>query len=162
MALAEVRRKMVRLGTAATAVIAAFICASAAHADRIAFVVPSAVIYPGQVVGDTALLEKTFTIRPEAAQQYALSPDQVAGKIARRTLLPGKPILINALSEPSLVQRGVPAPLVYTAGGLTITAMGTPLQAGSAGDFIKVRNVDSGLIVSGTVMADGRIRVGMQ
>ncbi|WP_082766337.1 flagellar basal body P-ring formation chaperone FlgA [Paramesorhizobium deserti] len=141
---------------------AALACIPAAHADRIAFVVPSAVVYPGQVVSDTALLEKQFTAKPEIAGQYALTPDQVVGKIARRTLLPGKPILIGALGEPSLVQRGVPAPLVYTAGELTITAMGTPLQAGSAGDFIKVRNVDSGLVVSGTIMADGRIRVGMQ
>ncbi|GGA98115.1 flagella basal body P-ring formation protein FlgA [Brucella endophytica] len=134
----------------------------AAHADRISFVVPSAVIYPGQTVGDTALLEKTFTIRAEAAQQYAQTPEQVTGKIARRTLLPGKPILIGAVSEPSLVKRGVPAPLVYTAGGLTITAMGTPLEPGSAGDFIKARNIDSGLVVSGTVLSDGRIQVGMQ
>ncbi|WP_245419700.1 flagellar basal body P-ring formation chaperone FlgA [Phyllobacterium salinisoli] len=153
---------MARLWTAALAGIAAFAFAPAALADRISFVVPSAVIYPGQTVGDTALLEKQFTIRAEAAGQYALTPDQVTGKIARRTLLPGKPILIGALGEPSLVKRGVPAPLVYTAGGLTITAMGTPLEPGSAGDFVKVRNIDSGLIVSGTVQADGKIQVGMQ
>ncbi|WP_420961655.1 flagellar basal body P-ring formation chaperone FlgA [Brucella sp. IR073] len=133
-----------------------------AHADRISFVVPSTVIYPGQTVGDTALLQKTFTIRAEAAQQYAQTPEQVTGKVARRTLLPGKPILIGAVSEPSLVKRGVPAPLVYTAGGLTITAMGAPLEPGAAGDFIKVRNIDSGLVVSGTVLSDGRIQVGMQ
>ncbi len=40
--------------------------------------------------------------------------------------------------------------------------MGTPLESGAAGDFIKVRNVDSGIIVSGTVLANGRIQVGMQ
>ncbi|PRD42674.1 flagella basal body P-ring formation protein FlgA [Phyllobacterium phragmitis] len=153
---------MARLRTAALAGIAVFACASAAHADRISFVVPSAVIYPGQIVSDTALLEKRFIAKPDIAGQYALTSDQVTGKIARRTLLPGKPILIAALGEPSLVKRGVPAPLVYTAGGLTITAMGTPLEPGSAGDFIKVRNADSGLIVSGTILADGKIQVGMQ
>jgi flagellar basal body P-ring formation protein FlgA len=146
----------------AMATIAIFAATPTAHADRISFVVPSAVIYPGQTVGDTALLEKTFTIRAEAAQQYARTPDQVTGKIARRTLLPGKPILIGAVSDPSLVKRGVPAPIVYTAGGLTISAMGTPLEPGSAGDFVKVRNIDSGVVVSGTVLADGKIQVGMQ
>jgi flagella basal body P-ring formation protein FlgA len=34
------------------------------------------------------------------------------------------------------------------------------LQPGAAGDLVKVRNVDSGKIFSGTVMADGTIRVG--
>ena len=154
--------KMASLRAAAFAGIAALAFALPAHADRISFVVPSAVIYPGQIVGDTALLEKQFSIRADAAGQYALTPDQVTGKIARRTLLPGKPILIGALGEPSLVKRGVPAPLVYTAGGLTISAMGTPLEAGSAGDFVKARNMDSGLVVSGTVLVDGKIQVGMQ
>lgn len=136
--------------------------AGAGAADRIAFVVPSATVYPGQIVSDTALLEKQFFINAPAASQYVLSLDQAAGKVARKTLLPGKPILVSALGEPSLVTRGVPAPLVFTAGTLTITAMGTPLESGAAGDFIKVRNVDSGIIVSGTVLADGRIQVGMQ
>lgn len=95
-------------------------------------------------------------------RQYVLSLDQAVGKVARKTLLPGKPILVSALGEPSLVTRGIPAPLVFTAGTLTITAMGTPLESGVAGDFIKVRNVDSGIIVSGTVLANGRIQVGMQ
>ncbi|WP_425373553.1 flagellar basal body P-ring formation chaperone FlgA [Phyllobacterium leguminum] len=150
------------IATLAIATITLLSLIPAAHADRISFVVPSAIIYPGQTVGDTALLEKPFTIRAEAAGQYARTPDQVAGKVARRTLLPGKPILINAVTEPSLVKRGVPAPLVYAAGGLTITAMGTPLEPGSAGDFIKARNIDSGLVVSGTVLSDGSIQVGMQ
>lgn len=131
-------------------------------ADRIAFVVPSATVYPGQIVSDTALLEKQFFISAPAASQYVLSQDQATGKVARKTLLPGKPILVSALGEPSLVKRGVPAPLVFTSGTLVITAMGTPLESGAAGDFIKIRNIDSGIIVSGTVLADGRIQVGMQ
>ena len=34
------------------------------------------------------------------------------------------------------------------------------LQPGAAGDLVKVRNIDSGKILSGTVMADGTVRVG--
>jgi len=34
------------------------------------------------------------------------------------------------------------------------------LQPGAAGDFVRVRNIDSGKVFSGTVMADGTIRVG--
>ncbi|TIO47611.1 MAG: flagella basal body P-ring formation protein FlgA, partial [Mesorhizobium sp.] len=45
-------------------------------------------------------------------------------------------------------------------GALTISAAGVTLQPGAAGDLIKIRNVDSGKIISGTVMADGTIRVG--
>ncbi len=136
--------------------------AFAAYADRIAFLVPSQIIYPGEIIGGTGLHEKYFTIRASAAGQYVLSSQQLVGKVARRTLLPGQPILVNALNEPDLVERGVPVALVYSTGTLVITAKGSPMEAGHAGDFIKVRNMDSGIIVSGTVLADGSIQVGMQ
>ncbi|TIS61702.1 MAG: hypothetical protein E5W93_06825, partial [Mesorhizobium sp.] len=37
---------------------------------------------------------------------------------------------------------------------------GVTLQPRAAGDLIKVRNIDSGKIISGIVMADGTIKVG--
>lgn len=135
---------------------------AAQAAERMAFFVPSVTVYPGQVLSDVSLVEKQFYISPPAAKQYVLSPEQVTGKVARRTLISGKPILMAALSEPSMVTRGEPALMVFTSGPLTITATGTPLESGAVGDFIRVRNADSGLIVSGTVLADGRIQVGMQ
>ncbi|RUY13900.1 flagella basal body P-ring formation protein FlgA, partial [Mesorhizobium sp. M7A.F.Ca.CA.001.13.2.1] len=38
-------------------------------------------------------------------------------------------------------------------------ATAVTLQPGAAGDLVKVRNIDSGEILSGTVMADGTIQV---
>lgn len=146
----------------ATVLFVAFSSGSAALADRVAFIVPSAVIYPGQTIEGKGLLEKPFTIKAEFASQYAVSADQLVGKIARRTLLPGRPVLVTAVNEPHLVQRGLPASIVYKAGGLEITATGVAMEPGGIGDFIKIRNTDSGTVVSGTVLADGRIQVGMQ
>jgi flagella basal body P-ring formation protein FlgA len=136
--------------------------AFAAHADRIAFIVPSQIIYPGQTISDVGLQEKMFTIKASAAGSYAMSTQQLVGKVARRTLLPGRPILVAAVNEPDLIQRGVPVALVYNTGSLVITAKGIPMEPGHAGDLIKVRNIDSGIIVSGTVLADGTIQIGMQ
>lgn len=144
------------------ALTAALIFASAAHADRIAFIVPSQIIYPGQAIGNTSLQEKFFTIKSSAAASYVLSADQLVGKVARKTLLPGQPILVSAVNEPDLIQRGVAVPIVYDTGALVITAKGIPMEAGRSGDFVKVRNIDSGIIVTGTVLANGSIQVGMQ
>ncbi len=140
----------------------AALVAFSAQADRIAFIVPSQIIYPGQTIGSGGLQEKTFTIKASAAGNYVLSTQQLVGKVARRTLLPGQPILVTAVNEPDLIQRGVPVALVYNSDTLVITAKGIPMEPGHAGDFIKVRNLDSGIIVSGTVLADGTIQVGMQ
>ena len=49
---------------------------------------------------------------------------------------------------------------MFVAGGLTISVTAVTLEPGSAGDLVKVRNIDSGAIFSGIVMADGTVRVG--
>jgi flagella basal body P-ring formation protein FlgA len=58
-----------------------------------------------------------------------------------------------------LVKRGEPARLVFQEQGLVIVMQVEALQNGGAGSFVRVRNVDSGLVVSGRVQQDGTIRV---
>jgi flagella basal body P-ring formation protein FlgA len=59
-----------------------------------------------------------------------------------------------------LVEKGAAVEMMFVSGALTISASAVTLESGSAGDLVKVRNIDSGKILSGTVMADGSIRVG--
>jgi flagella basal body P-ring formation protein FlgA len=40
-----------------------------------------------------------------------------------------------------------------------ITAQGVALQNGGLGEIVRARNLDSGIIISGTVMQDGTLRV---
>jgi len=49
---------------------------------------------------------------------------------------------------------------VFAEGGLMISTYGSALQAGAVGDVIPVRNLESGLTVSGTIEDDGSVRVG--
>ncbi|TGQ49824.1 flagellar basal body P-ring formation protein FlgA, partial [Mesorhizobium sp. M1C.F.Ca.ET.212.01.1.1] len=56
--------------------------------------------------------------------------------------------------------QGASVQVYFTAGALTISAAGVTLEPGAAGDQIKIRNTDSGKIISGTVMTDGTIKVG--
>lgn len=122
--------------------------------------VPNRVIYPGETVDLGALREvvlKPGRIRPDTA---ATLPEELDGKVARRTLLPGRYIPAAALREAYLVEQGAAVQVLFVAGVLTISATAITLQPGSAGDVVKVRNLDSGKVLSGTVMADGTVRVG--
>ncbi len=88
------------------------------------------------------------------------SKAMLLGRVAKRTLLPGKPILPIAVDSPRLVTIGSQVKIVFDEAGLTIVAYGAALQAGAIGDLIRVRNQDSGLVVSGRMQPDGSIRVG--
>ena len=121
--------------------------------------VPRHTIHPGDEISHQDLVERKFPSR--TAQQFAVSTHrgQLVGMIARRTLLPGQPVPANAIEKQVLVRKGEPARLVFHEQGLMIIMQVEALQNGGAGNFVRVRNIDSGLVVSGRVQEDGTIRV---
>ncbi|GGD99373.1 flagella basal body P-ring formation protein FlgA [Rhizobium sp. BK591] len=121
-------------------------------------VVPTTIIYPGDILSASQLQEVEVT-NPNLAGDYAKSVSQVEGMVSKRTLLPGRTISVSALREAYTVTRGSSIRLVFTLGAMTISAAGTPLEDGSTGQVVRARNMDSGVIVSGTVLADGTVHV---
>jgi flagella basal body P-ring formation protein FlgA len=121
--------------------------------------IPNRVIYPGETIALDALKQVTLIPGKQKPDAVATRADELDGKVAKRTLLPGRYIPTNAIREAWLVEQGAAVQVYYTAGTLTISATAMMLQPGAAGDLVKVRNVDSGKILSGTVMTDGTIRV---
>ncbi|MBN9237138.1 MULTISPECIES: flagellar basal body P-ring formation chaperone FlgA [Phyllobacteriaceae] len=129
-----------------------------AFADEVVLI-PNRVIYPGETIGLAALKEVTLGAGKRKPQGVVTVAADLEGKIAKRTLLPGRYIPATALRDAWLVEQGAPVLINFVVDSLSITASAISLQPGSAGDLIKVRNVDSGKVLTGTVMADGTIRV---
>jgi flagella basal body P-ring formation protein FlgA len=121
-------------------------------------VVPTEVIYPGDVIG-SGQLEEVEVTNPNLTGDYARHISDVTGRVSKRTLLAGRTISISALRQPYAVTRGSNIRLVMSLGSMQITAAGTPLDDGAVGDIIRARNMDSGVIVNGTVLENGTIRV---
>lgn len=121
-------------------------------------VVSDRTIYPGEEILAESVRE-VDVINPNLRPGYAEVISEVVGKVTTRTLLPGRTIPVAALRDSWAVERGKSVQLIFSGKGLTITAMGTPLENAAIGDFIRVRNVETGVIISGTVMDNGSIRV---
>ena len=122
--------------------------------------IPNRVIYPGETIVPGALKEVTLVPGKQSPGAVVTKLDELDGKVAKRTLLPGRYITVNSIRDAWLVEQGAAVQVYFAAGGLTISATAVTLQSGSAGDMVKVRNIDSGKVFTGTVMADGTIRVG--
>jgi flagella basal body P-ring formation protein FlgA len=133
-------------------------CIANAQAGMGTAVVPERTIYPGEKLGPELVREVSVT-NPHLRGGYVAVTEEILGKVTTRTLLPGRTIPVGALRDAWAVERGATVPMVFNGGGLTITAVGTPLQNAAIGDFIRVRNIETGVIISGTVMGDGSIRV---
>jgi flagella basal body P-ring formation protein FlgA len=119
--------------------------------------VPAQVIYPGDKITN-AMLEDS---RDAGAPQPNVLADRadIVGKVAKRTLLPGRPIAAIAVEEARAVAMGALVSLVYQADGLDIVTTGQALQNGYAGQLVQARNLDSGIVVTGIVQPDGSIRL---
>ncbi|XOC80701.1 flagellar basal body P-ring formation chaperone FlgA [Microvirga sp. M2] len=124
--------------------------------------VPAVTIYPGDTISESMLKDRAFPENYRFRTAVVESPRVLAGKMARRTLLPGEPIPMNAVDDPKLVTRGAQTAILFEEGGLSIIGIGIPLQSGTLGETIQVKNVDSGRIITGRVQSDGRIRIGIQ
>ena len=147
-----------RAALVAPAALVGLLVADAALADARTAVVPKRIIYPGEEI-DASQLEEVEVTNPNIVKGFAETVADVSGMVSKRTLLPGRVILVSALREPFAVSRGTTVQLVFDGGAIVLRAAGTPLQDAAVGELIKVRNKDSGVIVSGTVMADGTVHV---
>ena len=130
-----------------------------AYAQEVVLI-PNRVIYPGETVEIASLKEVTLKPGKIIPPAVSIRAADIEGKVAKRTLLPGRYIPTASLREAWLVEQGAAVQITYVSGVLTISASAVTLQSGAAGDFVRVRNIDSGKVLSGVVMADGSIRVG--
>jgi flagella basal body P-ring formation protein FlgA len=131
-----------------------------ANADNLVVPMPRIVIYPGDVISDQMLADAAAGPLDAPAGVAVRDRSSVVGKMAVRTLLPGRAIPLSAVNNPRLVRNGGKVTLTYVEGGVTIATTGDAMQDGSVGQMVKVRNSDSGVTVSGVVQQDGAVRVG--
>ena len=135
---------------------------SSAGAADLNLPVPTVVVYPGQSVLDRGVISARFTVPGNQLSAYVVEEGMLKDRLARRTLLPNQPILLSDLKSPDAVTAGQVATLIYREEGLLITGKGMPLQSAQAGQSVRVRNVDSGILISGIASEDGSIEVSAQ
>ncbi len=121
--------------------------------------VPAMTIYPEEIIRPGMLRERRFSARFLAQGGFIRRPSEALGKMARRTLVRGRAIPLNALREPYAVRSGKAVRVIYRRGAMTISTLATALSSVSAGEAVAVRNVDTGRVIHGVAQADGTVRV---
>ena len=77
----------------------------------------------------------------------------------RRVLVSGKPVALNDLERPKMVERGDAVTLVFDNGPMQLTVKGKSLQSGAIGDTIRVSNLDSNKNLQGTITAHREVTI---
>lgn len=117
-------------------------------------VVPTRTIRAGNVIAPADLV-----VKPGHRDGVARRTEDVIGQEARVALYAGRPIRLDDLGPPALIDRNQPVTLVFLRGGLAISTEGRALARGAEGDLIRVMNLSSRATVTGRVTADGTVAV---
>lgn len=86
-------------------------------------------------------------------------PELIVGSKFRRRAVAGEPLRDSWLEVPPLVARGERVRLVATRGGIRLSTIGESLSAGSAGAFVRVRNLSSRKVLTGRVSGPGVVEM---
>jgi len=109
----------------------------------------------GVISRENVKVEKAISSYPEVANWSA-----PYGLIARRRLPKDvvlHPNMVGPVKPVILVKRNQNVVIRIEAGGLVITATGRMVDEGAAGDFVRVRNVDSQRVIIAKVNEDGTV-----
>jgi len=101
-------------------------------------------------------LQSTNTSQLNTA--YLSNPDAVIGKALKKNLANRAFFTSAVLTQPHIIHKGQHVDLQAGLGGLKVSASAIALTSGAVGDKIGVKNLSSGKIVEGTILAPGIIR----
>jgi flagella basal body P-ring formation protein FlgA len=90
---------------------------------------------------------------------YFTRVEDVVGLRSKRAVSAGSTLHAGLLQREKLVKRGAQVEIVAVGDGLQVRMQGKALADGGRGDRIKVKNLNSGRVITGTVAAAGMIRV---
>ena len=99
------------------------------------------------------------TVKVLRSAPLALSDEEVLGKVLRKNLSAGEPLALNYLGTTPIIQRGDPVIILVSKGSITIQVNGEALDSGSPGDIIRVRNLQSRLVIQAVAVSPGRVEV---
>jgi flagella basal body P-ring formation protein FlgA len=95
----------------------------------------------------------------EMTNELVWDVEQVEGSILRKQVAPGSHIALRDVESAAVVRLGSSVRLVAEVNGLGVEVNGVALQRGGVGDVIKVKNLSSRKILSGTVIDVGRVKI---
>jgi len=144
---------------------------------EVAAVADGAKLSSGELIFQKAYLRRQVVVVKEIPADSAITPENTRirtlssmnkptewvspyGKVARRLLRTGTvigPSLLTDKKGQIIVRRGQTVVMRIKGLGFTLSTIGQVLKDGAAGDFIKVRNIDTKRIVSAKVQFDGTV-----
>lgn len=132
-------------------VLLAILTAPAARADT--------VVASRTLAARTVLSDADLQVTTEDTAGAVETGTAAVGLELRSAVYAGRPILMENLRLPAVVERNAIVAVIFSRDGLTIRAEGRALDRAGAGEVVKVMNMSSRTMIQGRVGDDGAVWV---
>ena len=112
-----------------------------------------------QIIRESDLTKIQKDLSSNRGDPYVTEKSKVVGKHAMRPIGRNEPLRLSMVQAPSDVSEGGRVFIVFNSGSLTLRVPGVALVQGKTGQFIPVRNLESGKIVHGILQPDETVKV---
>lgn len=119
-------------------------------------VVAAANLRAGQILAESDVRLETAEDFPHRALPVG-SVEEAVGRVTRRSLPAGAPIVPAALAEPNAVERGQTVAVEVHSGAALLKLEAKAENAGHRGDTISLRNVESGKVFRARIEGKGLV-----
>ncbi len=90
-------------------------------------------------------------------QEYLTKSEDILQLEAKRNIGKGTLFFASALNAPKVIKRGDQVALSSNIAGINVTSSGTAMSDGRIGERIRIKNNQSARVISGTVVAEGKV-----
>ncbi|EYD71958.1 flagellar basal body P-ring formation chaperone FlgA [Limimaricola hongkongensis] len=120
--------------------------------------VPNRRLMPGEIVAESDLDELRL---PQARLgAYAvIDPEAVIGMQVRRMLPEGRPVMVQSVMQPLVIERGDEVSIHFADGALRLKAPGRALSDAHRGQDVRIVNTSSNTTLTGIATAEGIVEV---
>lgn len=108
---------------------------------------------------ETILVAADLVTRKGTTPGTVTRSDAAIGMEARVALFAGRPIRLDDIGPPALIDRNQIVTLRFARNGLAISTAGRALMRGGMGDIVRIMNLSSRATVWGQVQQDGAVLV---
>lgn len=122
-------------------------------------VVANGDIERGRIIGADDVTIKTRDLTEKRLNDPLIDVEEAIGMEAKQKVSDGSPVLSRHLDEPLLVERGKDVTAIVHAYGIQVTMTGQALDNGRMGESVRVKNRDSGKIITGEVIGHRLVEV---
>jgi flagella basal body P-ring formation protein FlgA len=120
--------------------------------------VPARRLMPDEIIGATDLV--TISLPMGRLNDFSvINPEDLVGQQVRRMLPEGRPVMVQSVMAPLVIDRGERVRIRFDDGAIVLTAPGRALNDAASGDTVRVVNLVSNLSLVGIAQADGTVEV---